>query len=115
MTIKGRLFPDFDFRCLNSSDFKEDSVREELVLPILKELGYSGQQIVRSKSLSHPFVKIGSKKRQINIVPDYLLKIEDTYAWVLDAKAPTENILHPICLEISIKYQSQVMLEKHLN
>ncbi len=89
-----KIFSDFDFRRLNSSDFKEDSVREELVLPILKALGYSGQQIVRSKSLSHPFVKIGSKKRQINIVPDYLLKIEDTYAWVLDAKAPTENILH---------------------
>ncbi|MGD1045617.1 MAG: DNA methyltransferase [Bacteroidota bacterium] len=91
---ENKIFPDFDFRRLNSSDFKEDSVREELVLPILKELGYSGQQIVRSKSLSHPFVKIGSKKRQINIVPDYLLKIQDTYAWVLDAKAPTENILH---------------------
>ncbi|MCX6122679.1 MAG: type I restriction enzyme HsdR N-terminal domain-containing protein [Ignavibacteriales bacterium] len=94
MSTRKNLFSNFDFRRLNSSDFKEDSVREELVLPILKELGYSGQQIVRSKSLSHPFVKIGSKKRQINIVPDYLLKIEDTYAWVLDAKAPTENILH---------------------
>ena len=35
-------------------------------------------------------------KIQINIVPDYLLKIEDTYALVLDAKAPTENILHSI-------------------
>jgi hypothetical protein len=98
MSTRKNLFSDFDFRRLNSSDFKEDSVREELVLPILKELGYSGQQIVRSKSLSHPFVKIGSKKRQINIVPDYLLKVEDTYAWVLDAKAPTENIFHSICM-----------------
>jgi 16S rRNA G966 N2-methylase RsmD len=87
------LFDKFDYKRLNSPDFKEDSVREVLVLPILETLGYKDKNIVRSKTLSHPFIKIGSQKRQINIVPDYLLKVGDNYAWVLDAKAPTENIL----------------------
>ena len=86
------IFKGFDFRELYSLDFKEDSVREVLILPILTELGYHQNQIVRSKTLSHPFVKIGSQKRQVNIVPDYLLKVEESYAWVLDAKAPNEDI-----------------------
>jgi DNA modification methylase len=82
----------FDFAQLNSPDFKEDSVREILILPLLFALGYQNNQIVRSKTLQHPFLKIGSKKRPINLIPDYLLKVEDSYAWVLDAKAPNENI-----------------------
>lgn len=81
-----------DLQYLNSPDFKEDSVREVIILPLIQALGYQNSQIVRSKRLQHPFLKIGSKKRPINLVPDYLFKIEDSYAWVLDAKSPTENI-----------------------
>ena len=86
------IFDKFDFSLLNSPDFKEDSVREIIILPILKKLGYSDKDIVRSKTLLHPFLKIGSKKRAINIIPDYLLKVENNYAWVLDAKGPNEVI-----------------------
>ncbi|GAB4200516.1 MAG: hypothetical protein OHK0057_24920 [Thermoflexibacter sp.] len=89
------LFSNFDFSQLDSPDFKEDSVREVLILPILQGLGYAGKQIVRSKALANPFLKVGSQKRQIKQVPDYLLKTEAeslNYAWVLDAKAPNENI-----------------------
>jgi DNA modification methylase len=86
------IFNNFDFKQLASPDFKEDSVREVLILPILQRLGYDNSQIVRSKSLAHPYLKIGSKKRPVTLVPDYLLKVEDSYAWVLDAKAPTEPI-----------------------
>ena len=87
-----QLFSNFDFTQLNSPEFKEDSVREVLILPLLQALGYEQAQIVRSKALQHPFLKIGSKKRPITLVPDYLLKVEDSYAWVLDAKAPNEEI-----------------------
>ena len=89
------LFNNFDFDLLNSPDFKEDSVREELILPILHKLGYTtAKQIVRSKTLQHPFLKIGSKKRAVTLVPDYLLQVNTgAYAWVLDAKAPNENIV----------------------
>ena len=85
----------FDFNMLQDSEFKEDSVREEIIHPILKELGYSAgglNRIVRSRSLSHPFVKTGSGDREIRIIPDYLLLAANKPAWVLDAKSPTQNI-----------------------
>jgi 16S rRNA G966 N2-methylase RsmD len=89
------LFAGFDFGDLDSPDFKEDSVREEIVKPILDSLGYSASgtyKIERSKKLEHPFVKVGSGKREITIFPDYLLKVDGRYAWVLDAKAPDEEV-----------------------
>jgi hypothetical protein len=87
------LFNNLEFNSLASNpDFKEDSVREVIILPILKELGYSQQNIIRSKTLEHPFLKIGSKKRPVNLIPDYVLKVENNFAWVLDAKAPTQKI-----------------------
>lgn len=85
----------FDFNLLSGTDFKEDSVREEIIHPILKELGYSAgglNRIVRSRSLSHPFVKIGSGEREIRVVPDYLLLAANKPAWVLDAKSPKQTI-----------------------
>lgn len=86
------IFQSFDFSQLNSPDFKEDSVREVLILPLLQALGYEQSQIVRSKTFTNPFVKIASSKRKLQQTPDYLLKIEDSFAWVLDAKAPNEPI-----------------------
>ncbi|MCZ2299547.1 MAG: type I restriction enzyme HsdR N-terminal domain-containing protein, partial [Chitinophagales bacterium] len=90
-----QLFGNLDFRTLTQNpDFKEDSVREVIILPILKELGYSQENIVRSKTLQHPFLKTGSKKRPINLIPDYALKVENNFAWVLDAKAPNQKIIN---------------------
>jgi len=91
-----QLFGNIDFReILHNPDFKEDSVREVIILPILKQLGYSQENIVRSKTLEHPFLKIGSNKKiPIKLVPDYILKIEDNFAWVLDAKAPNKRIVN---------------------
>jgi hypothetical protein len=91
----GDLFRDFNFRVLDSPDFKEDSVREEIIQPILRELGYSPSgenKIIRGRRLPHPFVNIGSRRERIEIVPDYLLQVSDKNAWVLDAKAPGERI-----------------------
>jgi DNA modification methylase len=93
MSNISNIFGDLDFSSLKyNSDFKEDSVREVIILPILKALGYTEFNIVRSKTLQHPFLKIGSKKRPINLIPDYVLKVENNFAWVLDAKAPNQNI-----------------------
>lgn len=85
----------FDFDLLNNSEFKEDSVREEIILPIIRELGYSANkpnQIIRSRSLIHPYVSIGSKRKEIYIVPDYIFEVDAKPAWILDAKSPTESI-----------------------
>jgi hypothetical protein len=89
------ILKEFDFSLLDSPDFKEDSVREEIIVPILKELGYSasGQyKITRSKTLTHPFVFFGTQPRKIVIIPDYHLVVNDAISWILDAKAPKENI-----------------------
>ncbi len=70
-------------------------MREEIVLPLLNSLGYTAgglNQIIRSKSLQHPFVNIGSGKRKITLIPDYLLAVGNKPAWILDAKAPDEEI-----------------------
>jgi len=51
---------EFDFSELESPDFKEDSVREEIVKPLLNALGYSlaaKNRIHRSKKLKHPLRK----------------------------------------------------------
>lgn len=94
-SIKEILWGNLIFRELKDNhEFKEDSVREVIILPLLKYLGYGEDNIVRSLTLQHPFLKIGSnKKRSILLVPDYVLRIENRYAWVLDAKGPRENLL----------------------
>jgi len=93
---KRQLFGDIDFQKIaEDKDFKEDSVREVIILPILKHLGYQEDDIVRSKTLMHPTLKIGSnKKREVKLIPDYLLKVENNYALVLDAKSPNKKIVH---------------------
>ncbi len=92
---KKDLFNGYEINTIKDNpDFKEDSVREIIILQILKALGYNNNTIERSKSLKHPFLKTGSKKRPINLIPDYLLKVENNYAWTLDAKAPNEKIVN---------------------
>lgn len=101
------LFKNFDFNLLDSANFKEDSVREELITPLLHALGYKARgefQILRSVPLVHPFVKIGVQKKKINIIPDYLLKVKNYYAWVLDAKHPNEKIVNDTNVEQAYSY-----------
>jgi len=89
------LFEGFDFGLLDDPAFLEDSVREELVVPLLAALGYSASpphRIVRSRPLTHPFVHIGTVRKTISIIPDYLLQRDCENAWVLDAKGPGEII-----------------------
>ena len=63
---KEKLFGKIDVKTISQNpDFKEDSVREVIIHPILRELGYEESNIIRSKTLKHPFLKIGSKKRKI--------------------------------------------------
>jgi len=92
---KQQLFGNIDFRAISQNpDFKEDSVREVVILPILKQLGYSQANIVRSKTLEHPFLKVGSNKKiPIKLIPDYIMKVEGSFAWVLDAKAPNHSVV----------------------
>ena len=101
------MFDNFDSSLLNDPEFKEDSVREEIIVPILKRLGYSASgpnRIVRSKALLHPFVMIGSKKYPVNIIPDYLLYSEGRPALVLDAKHPDAELIQSKHAEQAYSY-----------
>jgi hypothetical protein len=91
------IFGDIDFKCINDPEYKEDSVREDIIAPLLKKIGYSStgnNKIVRSRALVHPYVMFGSKKKNINIIPDYILEVDGNTCFVLDAKSPKENILN---------------------
>jgi DNA modification methylase len=89
------VLKDFHLSILDDPEFEESGVREEIITPILKELHYKAygrNKIIREKPLSHPFIQTGSSKRNITSYPDYLLQVDSGYKWVLDAKAPNEQI-----------------------
>ena len=101
------MFDEFEFEALDDKEFKEDSVREELLAPIIKRLGYNltgDNRVVRSRSLLHPYVAIGSQRRKVSVVPDYLFHSEGKPFWVLDAKAPKEEILKSTHVEQAYSY-----------
>lgn len=101
------ILDNFDFNLLNSPEFKEDSVREEIIAPIIKELGYTSSkpnQIIRSRNLIHPFVSIGSQQRKIYLVPDYLFEVNGKPCWILDAKSPSELIVKSKNVEQAYSY-----------
>jgi hypothetical protein len=101
------MFENFDFDLLSNSEFKEDFVREELVLPIIKFLGYKptgDSRVIRSKNLRHMFVSIGSKKNKISIIPDYVFLDNSKAYWVLDAKAPWEDVTKSSHVEQAYSY-----------
>lgn len=101
------ILENFDFDLLKNPEFKEDSVREEIVIPIIKGLGYNANipyQIIRSRNLIHPFVSIGSQKKKIYIIPDYLFEVDKKPAWILDAKAPSESIIKSKNVEQAYSY-----------
>jgi len=86
---------DIDFSVLDDPNFKEDSVREEILCPALHYIGYRPDRepkIVRSKVLAHPYVMLGSSSRKISIIPDYILYNNGKPRIVIDAKAPGEDI-----------------------
>lgn len=97
----------FDFSLLRDREFKEDSVREEIISPLLKYLGYSASppnKIIRSRSLIHPFVQIGTRRNEVKIIPDYLLEISGKPEWILDAKGPKEQIHKGVNVEQAFSY-----------
>lgn len=89
------IFDRIDFNNL-PQDLNEDGVREEIVAPFLKVLGYSAfegeNRIIRNPHLKHPFVQWGVKKDRNCLIPDYLIQVKGKNAFILDAKSPKENI-----------------------
>jgi type I site-specific restriction endonuclease len=70
-------------------NLNEADVRAAIIDPMLKELGFAEDTIVREK---HFEKRSGSKKQKEALIPDYLLKVGDSYAWVLEAKASDKKL-----------------------
>ena len=90
------MFPGIDERIFDNPEFKEDSVRELILSPIFTRLGYlpSGKnQVVRSKTLRNPFIRVGTRNHPVTTIPDYTFYIDGKAVFILDAKGPNENIL----------------------
>lgn len=87
-------FPDFDFSQMNEAD-----VREEVIAPLLRALGYkSGTEnnIARENVLRYARAYIGRKKHKIDPPlsgkADYVLEVRGFARWVLEAKPPDREI-----------------------
>jgi len=101
------MFNDFDFTVLESPDYKEDAVREDLIAPLIRKLGYKASgpvRVQRSKTLVHPFVMIGVTKTKINIFPDYTLYVDDQPMVIIEAKGPKEQIVNSNHVEQAYSY-----------
>lgn len=88
--------PDFNFDTLSEAD-----VREEVIAPILRLLGYrSGTEntVLRERAieLRYPNMFLGRKKPDKDPVlrgrPDYICDARNIARWVIEAKPPSEEI-----------------------
>jgi DNA modification methylase len=91
---KAKLFGNLDFNEIETKGFNEEEVRAVIVDPMLKELGFNHENIMRNKPLKSPFLKSGSKRRPVNLIPDYAMKVKNGFAWILDAKASNQKIIN---------------------
>lgn len=88
------MFNPLDFTNLNETD-----VREEIIAPLIRFLGYrSGTEnnVIREQSLRYPKIFLGKKQPQKDPIlrgkADYILEAHNSVRWVIEAKAPTVNI-----------------------
>ncbi len=97
MSQTNNIFNNFDWSQLSNAEFKEDSVREVIIMPLLNELGYSDNKnadytIKRSITLKENFIKSGSRNIELaNIYTDYVLYYKNKPFFVLEAKKPSAN------------------------
>src|SRR5205809_5089995 len=86
--------PTFDFAQLGEAD-----VREEIIAPLLKHLGYgvrTENNLIREQSLRYPRVYIGTKNPMRDPVirgsADYICDAKRKVRWVIEAKSPDVEI-----------------------
>lgn len=90
------MFKGIESKTFDDPEFKEDSVRELILTPIITKLGYhpSGSvRVTRSKTLQNPFIRVGTRNHLVTTIPDYTFYVDNKPVFVLDAKGPKENIL----------------------
>ncbi|NTU74476.1 type I restriction enzyme HsdR N-terminal domain-containing protein, partial [Candidatus Roizmanbacteria bacterium] len=82
------------FEILNETD-----VREEIIAPLIRKLGYcsgSKNNVIREQSLRYPCSFLGRKNPKKDPLlrgkADYILEVENRVRWVIEAKAPEVTI-----------------------
>ncbi|TXH71509.1 MAG: hypothetical protein E6Q83_01585 [Thiothrix sp.] len=101
------LFENFDYSVFDDPDYKEDAVREDIITPLLRQLGYQNVEpykIIRTKQLKHPFVYIGSTSNKITITPDYQLSLDRKIKCVIEVKSPQVKISDKQALQQAYNY-----------
>ena len=90
------IFDPIDFEQLNESD-----VREEIIAPLLRRLGYrsgTANNVIREQSLSlrYPKAILGRKKPATDPMlrgkADYICEVEGPIRWVIEAKPPSSDL-----------------------
>lgn len=82
-------FPPYNFDTLNETD-----IREEIIAPLLRSLGYrSGTEndVIREQPLNYPKSFLGLKKGSDPILrgrADYICEVQQQVRWVIEAKSP---------------------------
>lgn len=101
------MFPGIDSSIFKNPEFKEDSVREFILAPIVRKLGYLPSGTTRatlSKTLKNPFIRVGTRNHPVTTIPDYTFYINDRPLLVLDAKGPNESVLDPKHIQQAYSY-----------
>lgn len=86
-------FPVFNFNAMGEAD-----VREEIVAPLIRHLGYrAGTQhdVIREQALSYPKLALGRQKNTDPLVrgrADYICVADNQVRWVVEAKAPDAEL-----------------------
>jgi hypothetical protein len=110
------MFGNFDPALLDDPQFKEDSVREVIIAPMLARLGYfpSGiAQVIRSRELINPFIYAGRRKHPVKMIPDYTLLFQDRPILILDDKRPSENIISIASVQQAYSYAIHPEIKCH--
>lgn len=88
------MIPPLSFERLNETD-----IREEVIAPLLRRLGYSSgttNDVIREQSLRYPNLSLGrkdpKKDPELRGKADYILEVSKRLRWVVEAKAPQVEI-----------------------
>jgi hypothetical protein len=89
------------FEPMNFEEMNEADVREEILAPLLRELGYRAgglDNIIREQSLRYPHIFLGredaKKDPLLRGETDYILVAGGKVRWVIEAKSPDTELGH---------------------
>ncbi|MDR0785040.1 MAG: type I restriction enzyme HsdR N-terminal domain-containing protein [Treponema sp.] len=107
MEISKTLFGNLDINSLVSQkNFSEADVAAVVVEPLLKNLGFPPENIERNKTL-----KFRAGHKQHSMRPDYLIRIGNSYAWVLETKQPNQNVFETENIEQAYSYAAHIEIQ----